>query len=265
MDINPLDDPRITSNLFFPRPAEPGNSRIPNTVDGTLPADGDVVLGYRLYQPEKPTALILYFHGNGEVAADHDGIVPLYFEIGAALLIVDYRGYGWSTGRPLTTRLAPDGDHVMKALPNILPESLQSLPKFVMGRSLGSAPAIYVAHHYADQLKGVIIESGFADIPSVFRRQEIPAVAKLLVNGMSALLPLSNSRRLAKTDLPLLVIHGERDTLLTIENGEKLYDSSPSTRKTFIRIPGAGHNDLLFYGSDVYFDSIAQFMREAQK
>ena len=260
MNTHPLDDRRIISNLFYPRAIKPGKSRVPNTTDGTIPITDDIVLGYRLYQPANPTALVMYFHGNGEVASDHDRIAPLYFDLNAAFLIIDYRGYGWSTGSPLTSTLLTDGDYAMQALPHILPAAIQTLPKFIMGRSLGSAPAVYLAHQYPDQFQGLIIESGFADMPSVFQRLGIPVDLSQLSH-----IPIANALRMEEINMPVLVIHGEQDSLLPIENGEKLYDSAACTQKTFVRIPGAGHNDLLFYGMDRYFGGIAQFMREAQK
>src|SRR5690606_18733914 len=103
MSEHPLDNPKIVNNLFYPRPAIQGNSHIPNTQDGHIPVDAHIQLGYRLYQPETARCVIVFFHGNGEVASDYDDVAGEYLRMGCAFLVVDYRGYGWSTGRPRTT------------------------------------------------------------------------------------------------------------------------------------------------------------------
>lgn len=255
-DKNALDNPLILSMLFYPRPAQMGTSRVPKTQDGTIPVEDDIVLGYRLFQPEKPTRFILYFHGNGEVASDYDDIAPLFFRLGAALMVVDYRGYGWSTGKPLTSTLATDTDSVMKVLPEILQTAgLGDLPRFIFGRSLGSAPATYLAQEYGGSFKGLIIESGFADTPSVFKRLGI-AVSLFRNTKM----PIANAERMREVRLPLLVIHGENDQVLPVENGQQLFDASPVEDKRILRIPQAGHNDILYRGANVYFDAVGTFL-----
>lgn len=255
---HPLDDPRITSQLFYPRPATPGNSRVTGTKDGTFPVDDDVRLGYRLYTPPNgATAVVLYFHGNGEVASDYDSIAPLFFEIGVSLLVVDYRGYGWSTGTPLTSTLLTDA--VMDGLPALLADSgLADTPLFVMGRSLGSAPSIYVAEQYADRFAGLVVESGFADMPSVMRRLGIMVDLSQVTD-----MPVGNAKRMESVTLPVLVIHGENDVLLPVENGQKLYDSAGASDKTLLRIPGAGHNDILFVGMAQYMTALRTLFEKA--
>ena len=108
MDSNHLDHPLIRTILFYPRPAKPGSSHRPNAVDGTIPVEGDVALGYRLFRHEAGAPVIVLFHGNGEIAHDYDDLAPMYHRAGASLLVVDYRGYGWSNGQPRASALLPD-------------------------------------------------------------------------------------------------------------------------------------------------------------
>ncbi len=257
---HPLDDPRITSQLFYPRRAMPGNSRVPNAKDGTFAVDDTIKLGYRLFIPPKdPAVVLLYFHGNGEVAPDYDGIAPLYFEIGAAVLVVDYRGYGWSTGTPLTSTLLTDGDAVMAGLPALLADhALADKPLFIMGRSLGSAPAIYLAANYGDRLAGLVVESGFADTPSLFKRLGIPVDLSNMGD-----LPVGNVTRMAEVKVPVLVIHGENDVLLPVDNGRALYEAATVGDKTLLTIPGAGHNDILFTGMAAYMNELVKLFAKA--
>jgi fermentation-respiration switch protein FrsA (DUF1100 family) len=126
---------------------------------------------------------------------------------------------------------------------------------YIMGRSLGSAPAIHYASLHPDMFKGIIIESGFAHAPKLLANLGLPA--QLLGNLPD---PIGNVAKMGEIDLPLLVIHGERDTLIPVANGQALYDASPTARKNMLRVPNAGHNDLLYVGMHDYFAAISDLI-----
>ncbi|MBN1309857.1 MAG: alpha/beta fold hydrolase [Anaerolineae bacterium] len=250
-----LDNPLILSFLFHPRPAQPGTSRLDNAIDGTIPVDDDMVLGYRLYAHEPGAPIILFFHGNAEIAPDYEDIAPLYHHAGASLMIVDYRGYGWSTGKPLVSTLLSDTEAVHKALPGILAAAvLADSPVVVMGRSLGSACAIHLASRHPGDLRGLIIESGFAYVVPLLARLGLPIMGDADIND-----PINNIGKMCSISLPLLIIHGESDTLIPVEEGQALYDASPAKLKTIKRVRGAGHNDLLYYAEE-YFAAMGEFI-----
>jgi uncharacterized protein len=259
MDAKLLDNPLVLSTLFYPRRDEAGHSKLKNARDGTIPVEGDIALGYRLYAYSDRRAVIVAFHGNGEIASDYDFMAPDYEKAGASLLVVDYRGYGWSTGRPLVSALLSDTEAVYNALPAVLREA--SLPDdtvFVMGRSLGSACAVHLASQHPDRFKGVIIESGFAHAIPLLARLGLPV--EVLGNIPD---PIGNVQKVQTLQLPLLVIHGERDSLIPVANGQALHDASPAALKRIVRIATAGHNDLLLNAWDQYFGAIAEFIEDA--
>lgn len=257
MDNFFLDNPLILSFLFHPRPAEPNTGRLDKVFDGAIEADRDVLLGYRLYVHEPGAPIVLLFHGNGEVAPDYDDVAPLYHHAGASLMVVDYRGYGWSTGSPLVSTLLSDVEAVYGLLPEVFAEAgLEGSPLIVMGRSLGSACAIELASRHPGALKGVIIESGFAHVVPLLARLGLPMIDRVRITD-----PINNIGKMTLTSLPLLVIHGEEDTLIPVEEGQALYDASPSQVKTIKRVRGAGHNDLLYYAEE-YFAAVAEFIRQ---
>jgi pimeloyl-ACP methyl ester carboxylesterase len=259
MSLSLFDNPVIHSALFHPRPARPGYSSLSTVRDGVIPVEDGVELGYRLYVHAPAAPVILYFHGNGEIASDHDMFAPRYRNAGASLLVVDYRGYGWSTGTPRVSALLSDAEIVVSAVPPIVQEAgLSDHALFVMGRSLGSASAIHAAYTYPERFRGMIIESGFSNAPRLLSNLGIPAglVGAILPD------PVGNEHKLSTLTQPLLVIHGERDTLLPIRNAEELIAASASVDKRFERIPGAGHNDLTFFGMAQYFGAIATFLTD---
>jgi alpha-beta hydrolase superfamily lysophospholipase len=260
MSTTPLDDPRILSILFYPQQAPAGTCRIPGVRDGTIATEDGVALGYRLYPSPAPHApVILYFHGNGEIAPDYDDIATLYVSRGITLLVADYRGYGWSTGNPLASTLLPDAWAVFEATADVLRRAgLPPNQLFVMGRSLGSAPAIEIASRAQDRLCGLIVESGFAHTFVLLAR------LGLRVEGASeAEHGLGNLLKIKRVTLPTLVIHGQSDRLIPAEEGRALYAASLASDKQLVLIGGAGHNDLMFVGMDRYFDAIQAFVRRA--
>lgn len=259
MSTHPLDAPQITSQLFYPRSASAQKSESGAFYDGTIQVDEDVVLGYRFFVDKKDSPVILFFHGNGEVASDYIYFSHDYKALGLSLLVVDYRGYGWSTGRPLTSKMLPDAAMVADKLAKILDVAgvNADVPIFVMGRSLGSAPAIYLALTKAEQFKGLIVESGYADAPSLFRRLGIPIPDNIQEDDS---LPINNTEKMKRVKLPLLVIHGEIDNLIPVSHGKEIYTASPIEDKRIVVISGAGHNNLTSVGLEAYFSALSEFV-----
>jgi pimeloyl-ACP methyl ester carboxylesterase len=260
MSKHPLDHPQITSSLFFPRSATQQAAPNGEWQDGTIMVEDKVALGYRFFVHQPDSPVLLYFHGNGEVASDYTGLYQLYRDwAGMSLLVVDYRGYGWSTGTPLTSKMLPDAQIVIDNLSTVLVNAnvQADVPIFLKGRSLGSAPAIYLATVASDKLEGLIIESGYASAPSLFRRLGIP-IADDIKDDMT--LPLYNDEKMKKVDLPLLIIHGEEDNLIPVDNAKKLYSNSPHEDKRLLIITGAGHNNLIHIALTDYFSAIREFV-----
>src|SRR5687768_1053356 len=134
MDVSLLDNPIILAALFHPQSAPMGRSRLPNVTDGHIPVTAEVALGYRLYRHQAGAPVILYWHGNGEIAPTSDYTAGEYLRAGASLIVVDYRGYGWSTGTPRFSTLLSDAETAAATLPAILEAAgLGESPVFLMG------------------------------------------------------------------------------------------------------------------------------------
>lgn len=251
-----LDQPQISQVLFHPRPEPGGGSAIPHARPISIDVEPGVSLGGWLYPAGAGAPAVLFFHGNGEIAADYDFIAPAYTELGLSLLVMDYRGYGRSNGQPTATHLLADAVTVFNALDDFWPTQQLSPDRlYVMGRSLGSAAAIEVAVHAGAQLAGLIIESGFADTRALLTRLGAP------VSGMDeSRSGFGNAAKMAQVTRPTLIIHGQNDLLIPASEGETLYRRSGATDKRLVLIPGAGHNDLLLYGRVRYFEAIAAFI-----
>ena len=250
-----LNRPEVQMVLFHPRREPPGYG-MPDVHRISVEVEQGVSIGGRLYpvRPESPA--ILFFHGNGEIAADYDDLAPLYHQLNITLLVMDYRGYGTSTGTPTAANLLADAVTVSKSLRRILQEN-NLLPSrlFVMGRSLGSAAAIEVARNNPEDLAGLIIESGFADTFTLLARLGIG------VQGADEDRDgFGNLSKIAQVTRRTLIIHGEEDVLIPPVDGKALYAHSASGDKRLLLIPGAGHNDIMMAGMAQYFGAIREFV-----
>ena len=251
-----LDRPEVVSVLFYPR-RDVGVPRLASGVHTVrIPVSDDVALGGKIFAADGASPVILYFHGNGEIASDYDTIAPFYTRYGITLFVVDYRGYGLSEGTPSATSMIDDAWTVFERTSGILAKAgVTAGPLFVMGRSLGSAAALEIIDRAKDGVEGLIIESGFAyTFPLIERIGFLP-----LADAYEHKDGFGNLDKIARAQLPTLIIHGERDWIIPISDGDALFETSPSKQKTFVRIPGAGHNDLMLVGRQSYFDAIAQF------
>jgi len=141
-----IDDPPVNDVVFHPRPE--GSGTAAGAISTETAVDGAVV-GGDLHRNENSAVLMLFFHGNGEIAADYAALAHLYTGCGVSFWVVDYRGYGRSTGSPTFSRMLADAESVLEYIPAVEATARIRFSRIiVMGRSLGSVPAIEVALHY---------------------------------------------------------------------------------------------------------------------
>nr|VFJ99011.1 MAG: hypothetical protein BECKLFY1418B_GA0070995_11347 [Candidatus Kentron sp. LFY] len=251
-----LDHPRVNGAIFFPR-QDPGVPPPPGSEDFYIEVEPDIRVMARHYpHPQKTNApLILYFHGNGEIVADYDNIAPAFHAAGAALMPVDYRGYGKSDGQPSVRKSLDDAHAVLDFVLQLREERAASGPLVVMGRSLGSAPAIDLAASRGADLAGLVVESGFADTPSLLALFGI-AVDTLDVPPGS---DRDNQDKMGDVRNPVLILHAEGDDIIPMWNAERNFERAASKKKRLVRIPGADHNTIMMFG-DRYWGGLKVFL-----
>jgi alpha-beta hydrolase superfamily lysophospholipase len=258
IDYSLLDQPFLRQFIFYPR-----NDFTPcpgNAFDLSVGVSGGVTVSCRFYMGQHEWPWVLFFHGNGEVASDYDEISPLYHQSKMNLVVADYRGYGASGGNPTLTDLVQDAHAIFKEVREEL--SRRSLRKnlWVMGRSLGSISALELAYHYQQETKGLIIESGF------------PSVVRILFHLGASVQAIDLEKidrecleRIKQIFLPTLIMHGERDSLVPLENAREIYRHLGSKEKKLLVIPSATHNDIMGVGFKDYFKAIRQFVERLDR
>jgi alpha-beta hydrolase superfamily lysophospholipase len=251
-----LDRPEVLRVLFHPRPEYAFASQKPGVHPISIEVEPGITVGGRFYPASPEAPAILYYHGNGEIAADYEGIAPLYTGLGISLLVVDYRGYGTSGGTPTASNLVTDAMPVFNALDSVFADhGLVPSRLYVMGRSLGSAVAIEVAVRARERLSGLIIESGGWDTVELMARLGVR-----LQGGDEVRDGFGSRAKMRQVTIPTLVIHGEMDVLIPATDGQELYRSCAAEDKRLVLIPDAGHNDLMMVGRAQYFGAIQTFV-----
>ena len=125
-----------------------------------------------------------------------------------------------------------------------------------MGRSLGSVAALELAYRHGEVVRGLIIESGCSSAVRLIRHLGISAHGVDLEEIDHECLEM-----IKKISVPALIIHGERDSLIPLQEAKDLYRHLGSDKKKLVVIPSAGHNDIMVVGFHKYYESLEQLVK----
>ncbi len=249
-----FDQPEINSLIFYPRPDE-SLSPPAGSEDHFFPVEPDIRIGSRFYLSDPVGPHLLFFHGNGEIASDYDEAGLIYQQLGLSLLALDYRGYGRSQGIPSIGTLLTDALTLFDQVVKWTRERGRGGPLLIMGRSLGSAPAVEIASKKMEKITGLIIESGFAYSLPLLKLIGIP-IDHL---GLQEKDGFRNFQKISGVTKPTLILHAQFDELISLKEADVLLKNSGAQRKELIVIPRAGHNDIIALCGQEYFKTIARF------
>lgn len=241
-----LVQPRLA---FFPSPGEPvtpGSTGIPYESLDVRTGDGEVLRAWWMPRDEA-AATVLYLHGNGGNLSLWSPVLERVWRRGFAVLAIDYRGYGASTGSPSESGLYRDVDAAIEVLEARHPRR----PIVYWGRSLGSVMAAYACTRRTPD--GLILEAGFPDARAVLEGSPL-----WLLSWMSSY-RFPAARFLERVPTPTLVIHGERDQVVSVTLGRRLYDAVRGPKRLFI-VEGGDHNDLEPRRPEPYWQAVEEFV-----
>jgi pimeloyl-ACP methyl ester carboxylesterase len=258
IDYSQVDHPHLLQYIFYPR--KDFTSCPQNAFDLSVRVGEGIFILCRFYMGHAKGPWILFFHGNGEVVSDYDEISPLYHQKDLNLIVADYRGYGASGGVPTLTDLVQDSRAIFKEVRAELARRNLRPDLWVMGRSLGSISALELAYSHQEALKGLILESGFPSVVRIMAHLGMPAHGMGLEKIDQACL-----ERIQKISLPTLIIHGEEDWLVPLQNARDLYHHLGTEDKELLVIPSATHNDIMLVGLKEYFNALQRFIQKTDR
>ena|SRR5689334_22102941 len=193
---------------------------------------------------------LVWFYGNGETIA---AIAPILRDLApphAALLVLDYPGYGESDGRATEAGMhaaAETAHRTLAARPEV-----DAARVYVYGRSIGSAAAVRLAARR--QVAGLVLDSPFTNAWDMSRAHY--AILPRFILRLS----LDNLRGIRDVHCPVLVFHGTADRLAPADMGRRIAAAAPAGAE-LVLIEGAGHNDTYAIGGRDYRDRLWRFIK----
>lgn len=237
--------------VFLPSAGEdrnPGDAGIRYQPVTLTTSDDERLVLWQL-EPDRPIADVVYFHGNGGNLSIWMPVLVTLHQLDLRVLAVDYRGYGRSTGVPSEEGLVRDAEAVVRYARGA---RTAGRPLVYWGRSLGGAIAAAATRAHAPD--GVILESTFPDKASILRRQPV-----LRALNLFSTYRFSTLEALQGFDRPVLVMHGDRDSVIPYRLGRELFDRLDAPKR-FVPIPGADHNDHFDHSNRTYWDPVVAFI-----
>ncbi len=212
-------------------------------------ADGVRLAAWHWPGARPPTIVI--FHGN----AGHRGnrlpwMVQLH-DLGFGVFCLDYRGYGGSGGAPTERGLFRDADATVAWLAARAPGALVYL-----GESLGCGVAVELAVRHPPA--GLILQSGFTSAVDIAASAYPFLPVRLMMWDR-----FECRARIERLRCPLLMIHGERDTIIPMRLGRALFEAAPEPKEWLV-VRGADHNDPIWVDPE-YAEKIEAFLRRASE
>ena len=196
----------------------------------------DVEDGVRInglhFTVEKPLGLILYFHGNSRSIKGWARYAKDFFRYNYDVVLVDYRGFGKSTGKRTEKDMLSD----MQFVYDTLAVQYTEHHIIVYGRSLGSGFAAKIASD--NKPRYLILDAPYYSFTKVIERFLPILPIRFLLR-----FHLRTDKWIRHVNCHTYIIHGTKDRLIPISNGEKLQALNPK-KITLIRITGGGHNNL---------------------
>ncbi len=225
------------SLIYFPFGAVPSPSAV--GLDAVEPIsfvtdDGIRLGGWFVTSRTSPSrGTLVVFNGNAGNRAYRADLARAFREQGLAVLLFDYRGFGGNSGSPTEAGLASDARAARAYLATRADVDLTRLAYF--GESLGAAVAVALAVEHPPA--ALVLRSPFTSLADMGRVHYPFLPVRWLLRDRFA-----NLDRIAQVTSPILVIAGDRDRVVPLEQSRQLYDAAPG-RKTFVLINGADHND----------------------
>ncbi len=223
-------------------------------------SDGESIHGW-FVPAQAPRATMLFLHGNaGNIGHRIHAIEGLH-AVGLATLIIDYRGYGESSGAPSESGVLEDAAAAWTHLTTV--RAIPGDRIVLYGESIGSVPAIALAGRIlrtgGAPPRAVVLEGAFTSALEMGRRSfPFLPVGWILRDRMD------NLSAIRDVTVPTLIAHAEHDEIVPIAMGRRLPEASPAARKVFHVIRGAGHNARSLEADRALREAIAAFLERVE-
>ncbi|WP_264320424.1 alpha/beta hydrolase [Zarconia navalis] len=203
--------------------------------------------------------VLLYLHGNGGNIGVNLYQAERFHKLGFSVLLIDYRGYGKSTGpHPNESRVYEDAETALNYL--IRDRGIDPDRIFLYGHSLGGAIAIETATRNQN-IAGLIVQCSFTSILETANSRKLYSLFPL---NFLLYHEFNSIEKVRSLSMPILFIHGQEDDVVPAYMSEELYAATSAPKQLHL-IPNAGHNDVAsVMGDKNYFDLIDRFLEQVR-
>lgn len=213
--------------------------------------DGETLAGWFVPGPREDSPAVLFLHGNAGNIGHRIETLEMLHAAGAATLIIDYRGFGESSGKPTEQGTYRDARAAWNWL--VHERAIEASRIVIFGRSLGSA----IAAHLAAEVRpaGLILEAAFRSMPELGAHHYPWAPVRWLSRFR-----YDTADSLRRVECPTLIVHARNDEIVPFEHAERLAAIQPPVVE-LLPLDG-GHNDAMFASYRRYTEALGRFIGE---
>ncbi len=201
---------------------------------------------------------MLVSHGNLGNMKTHSYLTEGLLKAGFSVFIYDYSGYGASTGLPNLHTLSADAQAAydyLVTVEKLVPENI-----VLYGESIGAAVAAHLAT--TREARALICQSGFASLRQI--ACETMPFLHLYPELLFPCRALDTSNSLANVNIPLLIMHGEKDSVIPFRHAEQLFELA-NEPKHLIPFEDCEHKDVVFARPEHFINTVQTFLQSASK
>ncbi len=209
------------------------------------------IIGWRSANDQRGNKRLVVFQGNAGFALDRvyfrDGFEGL--GEGWDVLLFEYPGYGARGGKPSAEVIRQAAAQALGSLTRN-----DDRPIYLLGESLGSGVATYLAGSYPDTVAGLLLITAFTSLADVAAKHYPFLPVRILLSEN-----YDSSAALADYRGPVAFLLAGRDEIVPLESGQALHDGYTGPR--WLRIePDAGHNSLPYHPRAQWWKQVSDFL-----
>ncbi|MRM82782.1 alpha/beta hydrolase [Riemerella anatipestifer] len=236
---------QMEDKFYFPRKDLRANEWT-KTSELNIVVDKDTINTVLLKTEQSPKATIFLFHGAGGNISYYYPIALKFVKANFQVVMVDFRGYGKSTGTPTHKNIVEDAKVVFEKYLKM--KEVKKIPILVYGLSIGTQIATHITKENSKKITGLILEGGmssFGDIAGAYAPQYKDFLERSFVNVYSSKEDIKNINKVS-----VLVIHSTEDKEVPFEQAKVVFNNA-NEPKEFMEIKGEHMQGMKLEGQNI--------------
>lgn len=184
--------------------------------------DDDTLSVLAIDPKETAVANVLYFHGAGGNVSNYINYILPLLRANYKVYMIDFRGYGKSSGTPTHLNIATDAQIIFN---NLLEKELDSLPLIVYGASMGAQVATEIVVNNSEYIEALVLDGAFTSFTEI-AAESAPKIMRGMIRKhvTSPYSVIESLRRI--NNIPLLLIHSEDDSAIRYHHARKIFEAA---------------------------------------